>query len=59
MSLHTTTPVTTLGGQRFCYSEAEVTAAYRDLIGAPRDGYQVRLSVIDGLIVRLEVARRG
>jgi hypothetical protein len=49
-------------GQRFCYSEAEVTSGYnrqRYLIGALRDGDQVRLSVIDGLIVRLEVARRG
>ena len=48
--------------QRFCFSEAEVTAGYnrqRYLTGALRDGDQVRLSVIDGLIVRLEVARRG
>ena len=49
-------------GQRFCYSEWIVTAGYnrpRYLIGALRDGDQVRLSVIDGLIVRWEVARRG
>jgi hypothetical protein len=49
-------------GQRFCHSEVEVTAGYnrqRYLIGALRDGDQVRLSVIDGLIVRLEVARRS
>jgi hypothetical protein len=48
-------------GQRFCYSETEVSAGYnrqRYLVGALRDGDQVRLSVIDGLIVRLEVARR-
>ena len=52
----------TVEGQHFCYSETEVTAGYnrqRYLIGALRDGDQVRLSVIDGLIVRLEVARRG
>jgi hypothetical protein len=49
-------------GQRFCHSEVEVTAGYnrqRYLIGALRDGDQVRLSVIVGLIVRLEVARRS
>jgi hypothetical protein len=49
-------------GQRFCYSEWEVTAGYnrqRFLIGALRDGDRVRLSVIDGLIVRLEAARHS
>jgi hypothetical protein len=45
-------------GQRFCYSEAVVSPGYnreRYLIGGLETGQHVRMSVIDGLIVRLEV----
>lgn len=44
--------------QRFCYSESEVSAGYnrrRYLIGALETGQYLRLSILDGLIVRLEV----
>jgi hypothetical protein len=46
--------------QRFCYSDAAVTAGWnrrRTILGGPFDtGDQVRLSVISGQIVRIEVA---
>jgi hypothetical protein len=48
-----------VAGQRFCYSEATVTPGYnrqRYLIGGLQNGAQVRLSILDGMIVRLEVA---
>jgi hypothetical protein len=49
-------------GQRFCYSQWEISPGYnrvRYLFGALQDGTHVRLSVIDGMIVRLEVASTG
>jgi hypothetical protein len=48
--------------QRFCYSESTISPGYnrqRYLIGGLETGRQVRLSVIDGLIVRLEVGSPG
>jgi hypothetical protein len=52
----------TVETQRFCYSEAEVTPGYNRrqyLFGGLATGSYVRLSVIDGLIVRLEVRSGG
>lgn len=49
----------TVSGYRYCYSETTVTPGYnrmRYLVGALESGTQVRASVIDDLIVRLEVA---
>ena len=45
-------------GQRFCYSESTVSPGYnrrRYIDGPLHTGLQLRLSVLDGLIVRLEV----
>jgi hypothetical protein len=45
--------------QRFCYLESAIQPGYnrrRYLFGQPEDGRQVRVSLIDGVIVRLEVA---
>jgi hypothetical protein len=49
----------TVSGYRYCYSETTVTPGYnrmRYLAGALESGMQVRASVIDDLIVRLEIA---
>lgn len=49
----------TVDHSKYCYSEAEVTPGYNRrqyLVGAIADNTQVRISVIDDLIVRLEVA---
>jgi hypothetical protein len=48
--------------QRFCYSDSGVSPGYNRrqyFIGALESGSQVRLSIIDDLIVRLEVAADG
>ena len=49
----------TVEGHKYCYGEAEVTPGYnrmRYLVGAIESGTEVRISVIDDLIVRVEVA---
>lgn len=51
-----------VANQRICYSDSVISPGYnrqRYLIGALESGSQVRLSIIDGLIVRLEVAAGG
>lgn len=48
--------------QRICYSESAISPGYNRqqyLIGALESGSQMRLSILDGLIVRLEVAAGG
>jgi len=48
--------------RRFCYSESGISPGYNRrqyIIGALESGSHVRLSIIDDLIVRLEVAAGG
>jgi len=51
-----------VAGQRFCYSEAAVSPGYnrrQTIFPELVTGMPVRLSIIDGLIVRLEVGSQG
>jgi hypothetical protein len=51
-----------VANRRICYSEWAISPGYNRrqyLIGALESGSQVRLSIIDGLIVRLEVSAGG